>query len=203
MIEDRVRDDLAFIREAIEDGSSYATRCGPAMVVWGIAIAIGQLGTYAYVRGYAWAMPPGWLWTLCIGLAWVYSLRRLPARMFGAAPAPRHTPMVAALRMAWLGCGIFLSTLTLAALWSGGGGGEGWLNAVVAGSLGGVVFVTAWLAGLPWLRWVAVAWWIGEQALFALRYRPAALLLSAALMLALLAGPGLVLVVRRHKLAAA
>lgn len=203
MIDDRVREDLAFIREAIGDGSSYAMRCGPAMVVWGIAIAIGEFGTYAWVRGYTPAIAPNWLWAVCIGVPWLYSLRWLPARALGtAAPPRRYTPMVTALRMAWLGCGIFLSTLTLAALWSGEGG-DGWLNAVVAGSLGSAVFVTAWLAGLPWLRWVAVAWWIGELVLFALRYRPEALLLSAALMLVLLAGPGLVLVARRQKLAAA
>jgi hypothetical protein len=40
------------------------------------------------------------------------------------------------------------------------------------------------------LRWVAVAWWLGELALFALRHRLEAQPLSAALMLLLLAGPG-------------
>jgi len=50
---------------------------------------------------------------------------------------------------------------------------------------------------LPWLRWVAIAWWAGDLALFALRHRVEALPLSATLMLLLLAGPGYVLMSRR------
>ena len=110
--------------------------------------------------------------------------------------------MVVALRMLWLGLGIFLTTLTLAVLWSGEGSAD-WLSAVAAGAIGTAVFATAWLASLSWLRWVAVAWWIGELALVALRHRPEALLLSAGLMLALLAGPGIALVLRRRRLLAA
>src|SRR5438093_1145410 len=94
------REDLAFIRAAIEEGRSYATGRSPDMVVWGIAIA------------------------------------------------------------------------------------------------------TAFLANLPWLRWVAVLWWAGELAVYALRRQPEALLLSAVLMLALLAGPGLFMLQRRRSEAA-
>jgi len=44
---------------------------------------------------------------------------------------------------------------------------------------------------------VAVLWWLGEIGVFALRHRPEVLPLSAALMLLLLAGPGLLLSLRR------
>ncbi len=33
MIEDRVRDDIAFIRRAVEDGRSYATACSPDIMI--------------------------------------------------------------------------------------------------------------------------------------------------------------------------
>jgi hypothetical protein len=196
MIEDRVREDIAFIREAIEEGRGYAARCGPDLLVWGVAVAIGHLGTYAFVRGW-WTVQPNWLWSACIGLPWFYALRRLPSRLLGGKPPSPASPAVMALRMLWLGCGIFLTTMAIALMWTG----EirlGWFNAVAAGVLGIGVFATAWLANLPWLRWVAVAWWAGELALYALRQRPEALLLSAALMLVLFAGPGLVLVGRRR-----
>jgi hypothetical protein len=110
--------------------------------------------------------------------------------------------MVMALRMLWFGTGIFLTTLSLFALWIGNDP-AGWLSAVVAGAIGVAVFTTAWLVALPWLRWVAAAWWVGEVAVLALRHRPASLLASAVLMLLLLAGPGMALVMRRRKLAAA
>jgi hypothetical protein len=195
--DDRVREDLALIREAIEEGRGYATRCGPDMMVWGIVVALGYVATYAWVRGYALALRPNWLWPAAIGLAWLYSLRHLWRRALGNVPLATRSPMVMSLRMLWLGCGISLTTLAVAALWSNEAR-YGWFDAVVAGTLGAAVFATAWLAGLPWLRWIAFGWWAGELAVFGLRHRPEALLLSAALMLALLAAPGLALVIERR-----
>jgi hypothetical protein len=201
MIDDRARDDIALIREAIEEGHGYAARCGPGMIVWGIALAAGFVATYAFCRNWS-GLSPAVLWPLAIAAPWAYSLRRFWHRDGGEAPGAGRGPMVVALRMLWFGVGIFLTTLSLAALWLGNGP-AGWLSAVTAGAIGAAVFTTAWLAALPWLRWVAVAWWVGEVAIFALRDRPEALLLSAALMLVLLSGPGFALAVRRRKFAAA
>ncbi len=197
MIDEQARQDLALIREAIDEGRAYTARCGPDLVVWGIAVAIGHLGTYGFVRGWS-SLPPNLLWAACIGLPWLYSLRGLRSRLFAGAPAFRPGPAVMPLRMLWLGCGIFLTTMWLAAM-SSGDLRFGWFNAVAAGVLGIGVFVTAWLANLPWLRWVGIAWWAGELVLYALRQRPAALLVAAALTLLLLAGPGLVLILRRRQ----
>ena len=193
MIEDRVRDDIAFIRHAVEEGRNYATVSSPDIVIWGIAVAVGYLGTYAFVRGWS-PVRPSWVWGLCIGLPWVYSLRRLlPA----FAQCRANSPMARALSMLWLGCGVFLTTLAVAAVWTGEIR-QGWFDAVVAGVLGVAFFVSAWLSNLGWLRWVALFWWLGELAVFALRHRPEVLPLSAALMVMLLAGPGLLLSRRRN-----
>src|SRR6266478_5489982 len=37
MIEDRVRDDIAFIRRAVEEGRNYATHSSPDIMIWGMA----------------------------------------------------------------------------------------------------------------------------------------------------------------------
>lgn len=103
--------------------------------------------------------------------------------------------MALALSMLWLGCGIFLTTIVIAAMWTGANR-EGWLDPIVAGTMGVAFFASSWMTNLPWLRWIAVAWWLGEVALFALRHQIEVLPLSAALMLLLLAGPGLVLLRR-------
>jgi hypothetical protein len=96
--------------------------------------------------------------------------------------------MALALSMLWLGCGIFLTTITVAALWTGANR-EGWLDPIVAGVMGIAFFATAWMANLPWLRWIAVAWWLGEVALFAAASGRGSAI-SAALMLLLLMDPG-------------
>jgi hypothetical protein len=59
--------------------------------------------------------------------------------------------------------------------------------------MGIAFFASSFLCDLAWMRWVAVGWWLGELALIAQQRRPEILLLSAVLMLALLAVPGAVL----------
>src|SRR5207253_10253049 len=127
----RVSADFAFSRSAVEEARDRATGSSPEMWRWGIALAIGYLGTYAFVRGWS-PIRPGWLWALCIGLPWIYSLRRLlPAceRRCG------DRPMARALSMLWLGCAFFLTTLAVAAMWTGDVQ-KGWFDAVVAGVFG-------------------------------------------------------------------
>ncbi len=196
MVEDQVRQDIALIRRAIEEGGAYATACGPDMLVWGVAVALGYLGTYAFIRGWSPVMP-NVLWVVFLGLGWLYSLRPLLRRIGGGREEfPARGPMAQALAMLWLGCGTFLTILAVFVMASGR---EDWCDAVVAGVLGIAFFASAWLSNLPWLRWVAIAWWIGEIAMFALRHDAAVRLpLAAALMLVLLAGPGLPLLRRRH-----
>ena len=194
MSDDTVRADIAFIREAIEEGRHYASGHSPDMMVWGVAVAIGYLNTYAFIRGWS-SLVPGWLWLACIGGPWLYSLRRPLRGLAGDWRPARQSPMVTSLRMLWLGCGVFMTILALAACWTGEIR-QGWFAAVVAGVLGAAFFATSSLANLAWLRWVAVLWWGGELVSYALRHRPEGPLFSALLMLLLLAGPGLVLIRR-------
>jgi hypothetical protein len=189
---DAAREDIAFIRRSIEQGRRIAGAWSPDMLVWGIAIALGYFGTYARVRGY-WTINPDWLWLACILLPWAYSLRRLHARLFGRAPdAPAERRLASPLAMLWFACGIFLTILGLAAIFSGERN-PWWINPAASGVMGIGFFVSSYLSNVVWLRWIGVAWWAGELAAFALRDRPEGLLLAGALMLALLALPGLIL----------
>jgi hypothetical protein len=136
---------------------------------------------------------------VCLGLGWLYSLRR-PLRQIIASgkDLPARGPMAQALAMLWLGCGMFLTILAIAVLTSGDTR-QGWCDAIIAGVMGIGFFASASLTNLPWLRWVAVGWWIGELAIFALRHdADVRLPLAAALMLVLLAGPGLLLMRQRR-----
>src|SRR5216684_6421759 len=114
--DDQVRLDIAFIRRAIEEGGAYATGYGTNMLVWGVAVALGYLGTYAFVRGWS-PIAPHILWPVCLGLGWLYSLRRLPRRIVvGRNDLRTRGPMAQALAMLWLGCGTFLTILAIAVL---------------------------------------------------------------------------------------
>src|SRR5262249_41874354 len=123
--DDRVRDDIAFIRRAIEQGRGYAGSHSVDLLVWGIALAVGYVGTYATVSGW-WRINSIWLWAGCIGLPWLYSLRPLLARLFRSDPQATRPPMAEALQMLWFGCGIFLSTLSIVGIVAGCQSGGGW-----------------------------------------------------------------------------
>src|SRR4029453_8562816 len=106
---DSVREDIAFIRHAIEQGRGYAGAHSLDLLVWGIALAAGYLGTYATATGW-WPINPNWLWAVCRGRPWFFSLRRLRRSLMLRRSPPATPPLVIqALRMLWFGCGIFLS----------------------------------------------------------------------------------------------
>src|SRR5438477_10079857 len=100
------------------------------MLVWGIAVALGHLGIYAFVRGWS-PFAPDALWAVCIGVPWLYSRSRLFRRFIGNSRSPRG-PLGLALSTLWPGCAIFSTTSALAAMWTAANR-EGWLDPIVAG----------------------------------------------------------------------
>jgi hypothetical protein len=194
MSDDAIREEIAFIRRAIEEGRGYAIHRSPDLIVWGVSVAIAYSGTYARVRGW-WTVNPDWLWAICIALPWLYSLRGFWRRLFQSDSGTVVRSATRILPMVWFGCGIFLTTLALAVSYAGDMP-QGWFNAVSAGAMGIAFFASSFVCNLAWMRWVAVAWWIGEIAAYALRHRPEVLVLSAVLMVALLVVPGLLLQIR-------
>lgn len=192
MVDDGVQADIAFIRNALEEGRAFARTRSPDMAVWGLFVAAGYLGTYAFARRW-WSIDPNWIWLVCIVLPWAYSLRRFWLRLFGRDIAvPVRSPTARAFAMLWLGSGLSILTLAIAANWSGMQTAYHWYDAAVACVLATAFFAGSFLCNVGWLRFVAVAWWAGALLMFG-AHGEAVLLFGAAWMLAFLAAPGLVL----------
>jgi len=197
MNEDAVRDDIAFIRRTMEQGRRVVGSWSADMLVWGIAVTLGYAGTYARVRGW-WMLDPNWLWTGLVVLAWLYSLRRV-RRLASRTDAATARLMRSPIGMLWFACGVFLTITSFAVIFATAPN-TWWINgAISAGVMGIAFFVSSFLCDLPWMRWVALAWWLGEVAMFVLRQQPEGLLLGGALMLVLLAVPGFVLMRGRRE----
>ena len=192
MVDRGVEADIAFIRSTLEDGRAYARGRSPDMAIWGLFVAAGYLGTYAYVRHWS-SLDPNYVWLAAIVLPWAYSLRRWWYPLLGRAPAiPQRGPMARAFAMLWLGCGISILMLAVAANWPGVSSYH-WYDAAVAGVLAIGFFAGSALCDVGWMRFVAVAWWAGAFLLYGLRDGATVLLLGAAMMLLFLAAPGLIL----------
>jgi len=191
MVDHGVEADIAFIRNALEEGRAYARRRSPDMFVWGLFVAGGYLATYAYVRGFS-PVSPDHVWLAAIAIPWAYTLRRFWLPLLGVRhPVPRRTPMGQAFAMLWLGSGFSIMALAVAANW-GGVSSYHWYDAAVA-----CIIATAFFAGsflsVSWLRLVAVAWWAGAFLMYGLKNGATVLLVGAAMMLLFLAAPGLLL----------
>lgn len=193
MTDDQARADIAMIRAALEQGRAYATARGPDMIAWGCLVAAGYLGTWASVTGHL-SLQPGVLWIGILAVGWLIFMAR---RMTGRDPSALRRPMVVAVRMLWLGIAICLTLTSLTGNFYSHLG-IGWFDPFGAAILGAGFFASATLCDLPWLRWVAIAWWVGELGTFWLLGDLLSLPFSAALYVLLLAGPGLVLYLRRQ-----
>ncbi len=185
---DTVRDEIAFIRRAIEEGRSYAHVHGVDMIVWGVLMGIGYLGNYARVAGFS-SINPDWIWLACVLAGWIFSLRKRLRGKFCSGPA---APMVRALQMLWFSCGITLTCMALAMAFNAGIQADQ-LKAISAGVLGIGFFVSAFLTNVRWLRFVACGWWGGEIIFCFFHLGPYPQLLGAVLMFGLLALPGYLL----------
>jgi hypothetical protein len=192
MVDRGVEADIAFIRSTLEEGRAYARGRSPDMAIWGVFVAAGYLATYAFVRHWS-SLEPGNVWLIVIALPWAYSLRRWWLGLLGRAPAiAQRGPMARAFAMLWLGCGISIMTLAIAANW-GGVSAYHWYDAAVASILAIAFFAGSFLCNVAWLRLIAVAWWAGALLLYGVKDGATVLLLGATMMLLFLAVPGLVL----------
>ena len=190
-MDEDARADLAAIRQAIEDGRRFAAGGGGYMILWGGVIGLGQLATYATVRHHL-ALDPDVLWAVSIPLAWAATLFMVWREFRGRQV---RTLAGRVLSTTWFGCGITLSVLYVSTVFSGGFQ-PGWYLAITAGTMGIGFFATSFLCAYRWMRALAIAWWLAEAAIFAWRSDLEIVALSGALMLLMLALPGIVLVRR-------
>jgi hypothetical protein len=190
----KAHEDIAFIRAALEEGRAYARLRSPEFAVWGAAIALGYLGTYAYAR-HLWSVNPRLIWYVPVAAAWAFSLRDVIPGWFRRERLAEPSPTVRTLRAVWQGYGI--TAMTLAVVVFSNTPHAAWFDAATAGMLGLCFFVSAAVSEIRWLRWLACGWWVAAAVLFLMRDNLDVLLVGAGSMVLLLFLPGLALWLRR------
>jgi Kef-type K+ transport system membrane component KefB len=196
MTENDARADLAYIRRLLEDTRHVTCVGGGYFLVWGVVTLLGLLLTWAWLTG-AWAWSPLVAWSVCLALGAAGTLflirreRHEPAQGLGGK-------LIGAV---WLSLGIAMLIIIFIGVGSGSLDGRH-MTALASTLIGGAVFMTGTLAGMPWLRNLSFAWWAGAVVMFAW---PGlyVLLLMAIMVLALYVVPGLILIRMRHRQGAA
>ncbi|MGO9482692.1 MAG: hypothetical protein ACLP05_13060 [Candidatus Kryptoniota bacterium] len=152
-------EEIALIRRIIEESREFTFNIGKNIIVWGILISVAIFASFgAIVAGY-----PGmnlWIWVVMIGAGWVFSIitgickRSIPENIG-----------VRIISTVWTSCGIAMTILGFAGITSGAI--EDWAIAPVIATLMGTGFAgTAFVQKSRWVKYVAVAWWLGALLMF-------------------------------------
>lgn len=187
-----VEDDIAYLKDLAEAGSTGVPAGGWHFVVWAVVIATGLGLTYGAVTGvipigkdtldYWWAtaLVVGWVASFVIG--WLESSKPEALRSIN-----RITTVT------WVATGVSL-TATCAGLMISGGAAQAVMMPIAGAAIGVATAVTAAVFRLRWLYLVATAWWIVAFASLLMMKSVEFLLFSAAAILLLQGGTGIALI---------
>lgn len=186
MNESKAAEDLAFIRQIMDESSAFAAAGGDQFVVWGAVTGLGMLGTWAIASrllpgtgGTIWTL---WVITLAIGFLLSYWRSRQQRR------GPVSHGVNRQIGAVWFAVGMPMLLLFFV--------GQSYdlvrpqaIPATAAALLGTGIYLTGTLARIGWLRNLAFAWWVASIALMVVR-GAAVFLVYALLIFALYVLPG-------------
>lgn len=185
-------DDLQFIRKLMSETKTTVVDNGVEYIFWGILVAVGLISMYFFFLLDI-DLPVLYLWLGIIGAGWVFSAvtgykrsRRIKVRTFAGN----------LLGAIWLSAGIAMSMFGFVATTAGAIRG-GFVSPSISVVLGMAFFVSSYLHGESWMKWIAVLWWAGAAVMF---YNPGlyTVLMMAGMMICLQVLPGIYLY-RKYK----
>ena len=197
--------EVAYVKALAEEGRNAPLVGGVLYVIWGVAMAVAALATYASASGLLSLPFVGglWFWVVSFGVGWAASfvVGGKSLTKPGALTVGNKTA-----RAAWIAVGVFMSLFWGAAMLFQGRLSSAGFDArflyglmfpVAFGLYGIAFFATAVAARLDWMRGFAIASWIFSVAALYFIGEPGQFLVGAAGSLFCAALPG-VLMMRRE-----
>lgn len=154
-------EDLAYIRHIMEETRRAVAMRGDAFILWGIITLIGLLGNYFFslYRVPGWCWPALWGVLVVTGWTFMFLLIRRERSARVSMPAGR---MLGAI---WGSFTIALFVIFFAGIPLGAVSPLS-VGGIIASVIGIAIFVTGVLIGTPWVRNLAIGWWLGAIAQF-------------------------------------
>lgn len=179
--------DLAIIRQLMEEGRRLVVDRGVHFMVWGVISAIGLTATYtSIVMGVG--PDPQWVWAGLLVVGWTASL----VTGWRADRGARVSTLARRLMSAtWISAGVSLTLVALAGMF-GPVVHEVALPGLLSVVIAAPVLMTWLLTGQGWLAWVGTGWWVGGAVML---FAPGVYMLPlmAVMSVVLMAVPGGVL----------
>lgn len=162
MDEKTAAEELAFIKNIINDSRNSFVLSGKPYIIWGILIVIGLFLEF-FRKFFAWDFNyMYYTWILLVTVGWLYSyfsskkhnksnqIKSLGSKIIGSV---------------WLACGISMTIFGLLGTISGAIKGI-YVSPVMSMILGIAYFITAVIYNYKWLRNLSIGWWIGAIIMF-------------------------------------
>ncbi|MEP7235474.1 MAG: hypothetical protein ABI778_09285 [Ignavibacteriota bacterium] len=189
----QAQEELAFIRKVMEDSRSSYVDDGKPKIVWGAIVAAAML--YTYMQALADSdLYVSWVWIGLSVLGWAYIFWNKSKRETDSKSRTYTGKIIGAI---WGGCGaavalVVMLTMVELALEHHPIIHPVALCPLTALIIGIAYFLDGTVRVVPWVRNLALAWWVGAIAMF---YWPSVhvLLLYSVMVIAFQFVPGVVL----------
>ncbi|MBU0529082.1 hypothetical protein KKF86_04905 [bacterium] len=192
MVEKKIQEDLAVIKQIMLESRQRFYNVGIHLVVWGGIVILALLLTY-YSLSIKFLLPEYWIWIVGFGLAWIFEFWQQKRHQNSERVYNTLNRMSGTL---WTS---ILITMMIYIVFGGVGGHliEG-TSAIIAGLLAIGYLVTSVGIGIKWIKILGLGWWLGSIILF---FSPSeiGLLIMAVLMIFLQFIPGVILFVKGPK----
>lgn len=189
--------DLAYIRQVMEQTRRYTLIKGDYFIVWGLLICL-WLSSNAIALLMHRSLPVFELLALVIIVGWAHTL-------WANRQATRYEPVAGyagrMVGLTWAACGICMMLVIFVGI-PFGGVNPASLGGIMAVFMGLGVFMTGVLSGMTWFRNLGLGWWAGAVALFTV-HGIVGLWIGPVLLLVLFMAPGVVLNLQARRLRAA
>ncbi len=164
MTQQNAADDLAYIRQIMDESRAFAEVGGDSFILWGSVTSIGMFATWAIATkllplstGMIW---PVWAMVTAIGFIADAVIIRRRRRQLAKHPSQAHIGGV------WAALGISMLLLFFPGQYFGVIKPLA-IPSIAASMLAVGVFMTGQLARITWLRNLSAAWWLASATMLA------------------------------------
>ncbi len=161
MKQNNPQQELAFIKQVMEDSRRIVVEDGHGFIFWGILIVFGLVVTYSSIQ-LNWSHNLRWFWPGLIALGWVYSI------VSGITKEKKKRVKTFAGRVmdvVWISTGISATILGFLGPYTGAYSSI-YINPLICVVLGISYAVTGVLLGKKWISALSFGWWAGSVIMF-------------------------------------
>ena len=156
--------EIALIRQVIDESRRFAFDNGKYYLLWGILVTLAIFAQYAVLL-MSIEYFSVWIWIVAIGLGWIVSV------IFGMREPSRHHSFPVGAKLVaiiWVSAGV--SMMIVGIVGPLAGALHPWaICPAMAAIVGGAYTTSSIVYRLKWVTAVGIAWWAGALLMFAVK----------------------------------